>query len=146
MSTHRARRKKPTAHVDDVLHGYITAALWSTNDESDESGGEPLDKNYGPSDVDPATVRKMRADIVKFLRENKKAVNAYTTHRQHSREHGNVWEYLGHDLWLSRNGHGTGFWDRNYDGEDWIGEQLDKAAHKLGESYLYVGDDGRIYA
>ena len=26
-------------------------------------------------------------------------------------------EQLGHDLWLTRNGHGAGFWDRGHDEE-----------------------------
>lgn len=139
------KTKKPTAHVDAVLDGYITAALWSTNDESDERGGEPLDNNYSADDFTDASVRKMRADIVKFLRANKKAVNAYVLHREHNRHEGSIWHYLGHDLWLTQQGHGTGFWDRDYGGEDWIGEALSKGAKKLGERYIVVGDDGQLY-
>ena len=31
---------------EKFLKGYLTAALWSSNDESDESGGQALDKNH----------------------------------------------------------------------------------------------------
>ncbi len=141
-----SKKKKPTAHVDAVLDGYIEAALWSSNDESDESGGEPLDRNYSPSDVATSSVRSMRRDIIKFLRANKAAVSAYVTHREYNRNEGSIWHYLGHDLWLDRNGYGTGFWDRDYDGHDEIGEKLHEAAKKLGSSDLYVGDDGKVYA
>ena len=48
----------------------------------------------------------------------------------------------GHDLWLTRNHHGAGFWDRGL-GE--VGERLTKAAHGLGERSLYAGDDCYLY-
>jgi hypothetical protein len=45
-------------------------------------------------------------------------------------------------MWLTRNGHGTGFWDRGL-GER--GDALTKSAESFGDAVLYVGDDGRIY-
>ena len=53
-------------------------------------------------------------------------------------------EQLGHDLWLSRNGHGAGFFDRGYD-ED-VEKKLEDAARLLKGTDLYVGDDGKIHA
>lgn len=50
---------------------------------------------------------------------------------------------LGHDLWLTRNGHGSGFWDRKL-GE--VGERLTVAAKAMGECDVYEGDDGKLYA
>lgn len=49
---------------------------------------------------------------------------------------------VGHDFWLTRNGHGTGFWDR---GLGAVGDRLSVAAHAYGEASLYVGDDGWQY-
>jgi hypothetical protein len=49
----------------------------------------------------------------------------------------------GHDFWLTRNGHGAGFWDG-----DWpepLATVLTDAAHAFGELSPYVGDDGLIY-
>lgn len=34
--------------LDAFTTSYITAALWATNDEATEAGGEPLDRNYAP--------------------------------------------------------------------------------------------------
>lgn len=51
-------------------------------------------------------------------------------------------EQAGHDLWLTRNHHGTGFWARGL-GE--AGDILDRVAKEMGEQYAYVGDDGWIY-
>lgn len=48
-----------------------------------------------------------------------------------------------HDFWLTRNGHGAGFWDGDYD-ED-IGEKLTQLSKKFGEKEVYVGDDGLLY-
>jgi hypothetical protein len=52
-------------------------------------------------------------------------------------------EYAGHDFWLTRNGHGCGFWDG-----DWTEPQataLDDAAKAFGEVSAYKGDDGLVY-
>lgn len=48
----------------------------------------------------------------------------------------------GHDFWLTRNGHGAGFWDRGY-GK--VGDRLTDAAHAWGTSDIYIGDDGKLY-
>ena len=48
----------------------------------------------------------------------------------------------GYDFWLTRNGHGTGFWDRGY-GD--IGDKLTAFAEKFGEVNVYKGDDGKAY-
>jgi hypothetical protein len=41
-------------------------------------------------------------------------------------------EEAGHNLWLSRNGHGTGFWDRGFT----HGDLLHKIAADMSETYL----------
>lgn len=48
----------------------------------------------------------------------------------------------GHDFWLTRNRHGTGFWDRDL-GK--VGERLTEAAQLYDEASPYVGDDGELY-
>lgn len=40
---------------------------------------------------------------------------------------------LGHDFWLTRNGHGAGFWDR---GLGDVGERLTAAARSYGDAYV----------
>lgn len=50
----------------------------------------------------------------------------------------------GHDFWMTRNGHGVGFWDG-----DWIepyAGQLDRLAKSFDQVDLYRGSDGRIYS
>lgn len=49
---------------------------------------------------------------------------------------------LGHDLWLTRNGHGAGYWDRKHVGEaeDAALDRLTDAAHAEGEERLIYDD------
>lgn len=48
---------------------------------------------------------------------------------------------LGHCLWLSRNGHGAGFFDRDLPHAD----ALQELARGFGERAMYLGDDGQVY-
>lgn len=63
-------------------------------------------------------------------------------------------DWLAHDLWLTRNGHGAGFWDRHFtygqggDRVEGLGDAL-TALVGHGTSFpaldAYRGDDGRAY-
>ena len=48
----------------------------------------------------------------------------------------------GHDFWLTRCGHGVGFWSR---GLGRLGEKLTHLAEQTGDVDLYVGDCGLVY-
>jgi hypothetical protein len=111
--------------LDDFTRAYIVAALWSTTD-----GETPLDANYDIADISPDTLAAIVEDCQRFQAENADDLGT-------DRERG------GHDFLLTRNGHGSGFWDG-----DWpdAGDRLTDASHKFGEFDLYVGDDGLIYA
>lgn len=117
-------------NVEGFIDAYVECALWSSNDRSDESGGEPLDSNYGPEDIAPEALAKMRADCEAFIA----AAGGLLVGLDDSQS--------GHDFWLTRNGHGTGFWDR---GLGALGDQLTKACKAFREVDLSVGDDGLIY-
>ena len=127
----------------DFCKGYIDAALWSSTDESDESGGEPLDKNYSADDIASSSLRAMKNDCAKFFRKNRRDLNLYAEQVEYQRHEGSPMSYAGHDFWLTANGHGAGFWDR--EGIDKaLGDRLSKASRKFA-SDMYVGDDGQIY-
>lgn len=49
---------------------------------------------------------------------------------------------IGHDFWLTRNGHGAGFWDRGL-GER--GQRLTKASKVFGSVNLILGDDKKLH-
>lgn len=115
---------------------YLICALWSSTDNSDETGGSPLDENYSLSDIAPETLKQAQEDCNAFSDEITAILAA----------HGNcvAWdsEQFGHDFWLSRNGHGAGFFDR---GNEPIWMELQRAAKVWGTVDLYVGDDGQIH-
>lgn len=120
------------AFKDAFFEGYVECALWSETDESDPSGGEPLDSNYGAEDIAPEAMAEMRKDCDDFCDENKDLLC----------ESGLDPAQAGHDFMLTRNGHGAGFWDR---GLGDVGDDLSDAARVYGTQGLYVGDDGKIY-
>jgi hypothetical protein len=119
-----------STYLDDFFDAYVTCALWSSTDLADESGGEPLDANYGPEDIEPETIEEMRADCADFIE----------LAGMESRHNWNA-DSAGHDFWLTRNGHGAGFWDRGQPD----GDELTKLAHTYGGVDLLVYE-GRIYS
>ena len=117
-----------------TLRAYVECALWSSHDESTPSGGEPMDANYDIDDIDPATLAQMQSDVDDFVNNPEIAALLEAS--------GLSDDKIGHDFWLTRNGHGAGFWDR---GLSEIGRKLSDACKPYGGFDLYVGDDGRIY-
>lgn len=124
--------------LDAFTAAYVKAALFSTNDESTPEGGAPLDDNYGVEHVDAATLRRMRADCERFQELYGDLIADDNLARGIGSD-----EQAGHDFWLTRNGHGAGFWDGDWREE--AGETLTAAAKSFGEFDLYVGDDGFVH-
>ena len=130
-----SKYKGPSAaDIDEMLTAYIEAALWSSTDESDESGGEPIDKNYSEDDLTAQTRAKMKRDVTDFARKYGDVIESLGADYD--------WSQAGHDLWLTRNGHGTGFWDRDLPKE--AAKILSDGARVMGERHLYV-EHGKIY-
>lgn len=118
-------------NMDKFTRAYIECALWSTNDNSNDQGGDPLDKNYSIEDLAPETLKYMIADCSAFQTLFWEDLSDLDL------------EQAGHYFWLTRNRHGAGFWDGDYAKE--VGKRLTDASHKFGEVDLYVGDDRKIY-
>lgn len=130
--------------MDDFTRAYIVAALWSTNDESRPDGGDPLDDNYTAEDLSPEALAKVTADCERFQREN--AALLEQAHARYRPRDGYTGPDLsGHDFWLTRNGHGCGFWDRDELDAGGLGKALSDAACAFGECWIYVGDDGKLH-
>lgn len=114
--------------TDKFTTAYIECALWASIGDN----GEPLDKAYGPDDIAPETLARMVSDCADFQRDNADAL----------RESGLSDSCAGHDFWLNRNGHGSGFWD---EGDHPVFRELSDASKGWGTFDLYVGDDGKIH-
>jgi hypothetical protein len=128
--------------LSDFLAGYVECALFSTNDESNEQGGNPLDDNYTADDISDETLTRMAADCARFQTECADDLAAVDGDLAAMPRDGSSSDSMaGHLFWLTRNGHGTGYWDRDL-GD--AGERLTAACERFGEVYLSVGDDGTI--
>lgn len=126
--------------MDEFTEAYVTAALFSSTDQSSDDGGEPLDDNYCADHIGAETINDMIADCAHF---QTLYGHLLVDENYCGRVNGTTLEQAGHDFWLNRNRHGAGFWDGDW--EDAIGKVLSEASHSFGECDLYIGDDGRIY-
>lgn len=106
---------------------YVQTALWSTG----YGDLEALDEVYTHEDVSPQASRSAYKACEVFYNKCKGILTE------------NDSAHWGHDLWLTRNGHGAGFWDGDYPEH---GEALTKACESFGEVHLFVGDDNKIYS
>jgi hypothetical protein len=125
--------------LEAVLDSYIECALWAETDNN----GEQLDDNYSKSDIAPESLEAMRKDCARFLRDNKVILETLDELYPNWFTKYSTEEMIGHDFWLTRNGHGAGFWDGHW--PDSIGDRLTRSCKSFGDCNLYVGDDGRIY-
>lgn len=107
-----------------VLRAYLECALWSSTDDD----GNPLDG----MEFDPSVIVQARKDVSDFI---------HLLQRE-GIEYPGTDEQFGYDFWLTRNGHGAGFWDR---GHGDVGDTISKLAESYGSIDLYVGDDGKVY-
>jgi hypothetical protein len=114
-----------------AVDGYIECALWSSTD-----GDDSLDANYDASDVDPQAKRAAERDVKDFLTANAELI-AQAMEAKKGYDYSNV----GHDFWLSRNGHGAGFFDH---GNAPVWRQLQQKAKEYGGENPYVSD-GKVH-
>jgi hypothetical protein len=119
--------------LDQFVAEYIRAMLWADLEGPGDSGGG--DPTMTPGRLAPEATARCRADCAKFLADHAAEVELALEHQDAGR--------IAHDLWLTRQGHGSGFWDGDY--PDDLGERLTRAAKAMGEAYPEVGDDGRVY-
>jgi hypothetical protein len=109
--------------VDVAYESAITTLLWSEIDDN----GEPFDGRAGDV-VDPDD--GFYTQVRDFVRSNWGDIQDMSP------------DSIGHNFVLSKNHHGTGFWDRGL-GE--LGDRLHGACDSYGETYLFLGDDNRVY-
>lgn len=146
--------------LDAFTKAYIEAAIWTSEEQLAEESeslemsstafvtvnGKPTGEtvfvagNIGFELLAPETLQSMINDCKKFQEENALDLDhAYILQSYDASQ-------AGHDFWLTRNGHGVGFWDR---GLDDTGKQLTIACGhgtKFPGVDLYIGDDGKIHS
>lgn len=118
---------------------YIEAATWSSTGDDEE----PLDSDPRVSEalsqrdvLAPETRERITEDCRSFLEANAGLLREAVARPDYDLG------LAGHDFWLSRNGHGAGFFDR---GLGDIGSGLQAMARECEEINLYFGDDDLLY-
>jgi hypothetical protein len=123
--------------LNEMVQDYVVAALWSTNDDDQE----PLDRNHDHDEIEPESFARMTADCKAFVER----VSVELPFVLELAQPGD----LGNDFWFTRNHHGVGFWDGDWDWFDRdgidVGRRLTDIAQKFKETNLYVGDDGKVH-
>lgn len=129
----------------------FTKANWNTPKtqeaiaEGTSDGNLPNDAGF--SDLSPKSLKEIKADCRLFQRVHKRLLMQAYERAGYSEER------AGHDFWLTRNGHGAGFWDRDELKADNLGRRLADAcgwesrnsAVPFGEVDPCFGDDGKVY-
>lgn len=124
--------------ADSFVRSYLETALWSSTMMPEDSEVSDLSyemANFDPSDVSLETAIGAKRDCEAFQLAN--ATDLELADDDTGRD--------AHNFWLSRNGHGAGFFDRCDD----IGDRLQESARAFGEVNLYHfgdPDDAVIYS
>lgn len=117
--------------LNEILEGYLDAVIFTEEERiEEECGDEECDMRI--ENVEEESKSKSLQDIKKFIDSCLVGVKEVITKKGYAQ--------LGHDIHLSRNGHGAGFFDRDYEFKD----ELQKCAESLGETYVFY-ENGKIY-
>lgn len=150
--------------LNEILKGYLEAALWTEEERLTSDYKENLGYNQedwdDEDDFEDETERliylKRNFENKPFERfivddlEDDSKIQAYLDIKNFIKMAGksacmeaiqeNGFFKFGMDIWLTRNRHGAGFFDHNYEHE----KELENAAHNLKEVDLYITDNNTI--
>lgn len=115
-------------NIEQFLNGYITAMLWSSGEDGELEG----------CDLSEAATLQCATDCARFMQLAAVALAEYEDCGGFPMPS----EYAGHDFWMTRAGHGVGFWDRGL-GE--LGDRLTGICEQFKNVDPYLGDDGKVY-
>ena len=113
-------------YLDGMVDQYAETLLWSELDDD----GSPLLDRFGIEDLPSDVHTQICNDCAAFFDENWQRLEDVMP------------DSAGHNFVLSRNGHGSGFFDTPYSHAD----ELQASAKSYGAFGLYVGDDGQLYS
>lgn len=161
----REMDRNDRVEINDFVRHYLCTALWSSTvslpcaeemlidgcmDVDDDhvlhgtNENDSLDEYFDTDDFDDDSLRKAQKDCDKFrqLMEN---AGLWDKALEYEDE-----DHIAHDFWLTRNGHGAGFWDGDY--QDHPG-QKDSVGNKVStliddnfnELNIWIDDDGSLY-
>ena len=121
------------AHMDEFTQGFIEAAIFT-----ECHAGRPELEHADSNDISAESIVRIAYDCAAWQVANTELLEeAYTRNYDETQ--------AGRDYWLTRNGHGAGFWSRDeLTKHDDLGDKLTNAAG-LSEVTVYLGDDGQLH-
>lgn len=114
------------ASLDEFTQAYVEAMFFTSTGTRDDEDLE----HASFDELAPETLAKIIHDCELFQKDNADLID-------------HEWSQAGHDFWLTRNHHGAGFWDGDWEEPD--ATALTHASHGYSAIDLYRGDDGRLY-
>lgn len=133
--------------LDVFTRHYLAAALFFSRDEDYGDDELHLAANYDINDCAPDFLLQAFLDCQKFQHEQEGSLRvAYEMYRERGFSYhpdaGSPEACAGHDFFLTRQGHGAGFWDRGFGP---VGDALTGAAKAFPELHLFVLN-GQVHA
>lgn len=123
--------------IDALYNDFLAYAATALFSSSEYDSDRTLDRIYTVDDIAPETKEAMMKDIDIFwtiVAANEDVETGLYCHDS---------DDVMHNFWLTRNGHGAGFWDGRF--EDTLGKRLTTIAKSFGQFSLTVGKDGLIH-
>lgn len=103
-------------HLDEFIDAYLECMLWTENITDLEH-------------VDPDYIDTQRKEATSFYTENHEVIESEPTYDACNNAHN-----AGHDFWLTRNRHGAGFWDGEW--QEPAASILTLASEAYGETWV----------
>lgn len=121
--------------LDAFTQGYIECMFFTDTGSPDDAKENLEDATF--ADLAPSSLDAIKSDCAEFQELNADLLDqAYAMRDSYDAAH------AGRDFWLTRNGHGAGFWSSDLGP---VGDELSVRASLYGELYVMRGDDGRVY-
>lgn len=143
---------------------YLETALWSSSvmlpaaegelidycmdvDEDHPLHGineqDDLDEHFSIEDIDEESLRNAEAVVNAFF-DSLVIQDLYRRALEFADD-----DQIAHDFWLTRNNHGSGFWDGGYGDRsnpaNCLGNELTTLCDSYREVYLFIDNDGKLH-
>ena len=127
--------------IDLIVTSQLESLLWSAGEEYDETGeftGNMWDELYSADDA-TLELRAQLTEELSYLASGEITLEQWEALKTYRDKFGESWPgQFGHDLALTRNHHGAGFWDRGLGDAGYV---LTDWAESLGTLNVFHGHD-----
>lgn len=126
---------------DAMVRGFAEALLFTTSHTNEE--GITLHEELRGFEFFVQSMESIKTACHDFLKNLPEHIGEAARVAYSGRPWG-AFDCIGHDFLLTRNGHGAGFWDRDWL-PDGLGDALTEYTKNWGECYATLGDDDAVY-